>query len=93
MNILVAAMMLLQTENIYTSYPVFGDKEPGLYTDKRVNTVTDKGLVRELIVQCVNDQEGILVHDTIANEFCDSGNRCHARLSTAISRTCNGAQN
>lgn len=90
MSFLLATAMLLSSGDIYTSYPVFGDKEPGYYSDKRVNTVTDKGLVRELIVQCGRENEGILVHDVIGDVFCDSKDTCHSTLSAAIRGTCRG---
>ncbi len=93
MNLLLGAALLLASsaatnEGIYTSYPIFGDSEPVRYSDKRVSVITDKGLVRELIVQCSKDREGIVVHDYISEVFCDSKNACHGSLVTAINRTC-----
>ncbi len=85
----------LAQENIYTSYPAFGDEEPYSYNDKRIAAITEKGLVRELIIQCKKNKddtilEGIMVHDHINNVFCDSKNECHASLAQAINHTCGG---
>lgn len=77
-----------QRNNIYTAQPIFGDQQPYSYNDRRVNTIIEKGLVRELIVQCSKEMEGIMVHDHISNVYCDSKNECHKSLSRAIDRTC-----
>jgi len=92
MKSIITIALLLGSGDIYTSYPVFGDNEPSLYKDKRVNVVRDKGLVRELTVQCTPKLDGILIHDVISNQFCDSKNQCHSKLTTAIRKTCEGAQ-
>ncbi len=74
--------------DIYTAYPLLGDNEPFSYPDKRVSTVIEKGLVRELIIQCTKETEGIMVHDHISSVFCDSNNECHSTLRAAINATC-----
>ena len=83
----VSTVLLLAASEIYTSYPVFGDEEPGHYANSRVHAVTDNGLMRELIVSC-GREEGILVHDTVSDLFCDSKNKCHKSLTRAIASTC-----
>ncbi len=89
MSFLIATLMMMgQGQDIYTSYPAFGDKDPFSYNNERVLAVTDKGLVRELIVQCTKQTEGIMFHDIASDTFCDSKNKCHKTLSRAISGTC-----
>jgi len=87
MGILITTLCLIASDEIYTAYPAFGDKEPAFYQDNRVKAVADKGITRELIVQCRNG-EGVMVHDVVNDIYVDSKNRDHNSLSAAIRGTC-----
>ncbi|MEL7487449.1 MAG: hypothetical protein AAGJ87_09580 [Pseudomonadota bacterium] len=73
---------------VYTAYPVFGDKEPALYGDPRIEVVQDFALFRELIVSCKNG-EAVIRHHKIDNIFEDSRLQPHSTLSRAIAASCN----
>ena len=89
MGLLATAALLMASDVVYSAYPVFGDKEPRYYNDARVNVVIDRGAVRELIVSCGGGElEGVLIHDTLGDAFCDAKGDCHTSLGTAIARTC-----
>ena len=88
MNLLISAFLLVSSGDVYTAYPALGDKIQNTYQDQRVLTITDKGIVRELIVACSDGTEGIMVHDVVEDTFCDSKLTCHKSLGTAIAQTC-----
>lgn len=87
MAILTTALALLASGDIYSSYPVFGDKDPAFYRDARVLVVTDRGPTRELIIQC-REGEGVLLHDVAGDVYVDAKDRSHASLGGAIAGTC-----
>ncbi len=88
MGMIAASLWLLASGEIYTSYPAFGDEIEEQYRNSRVEAVVDKGIVRELIIDCGSGAEGVMVHDVVGDVFCDSKDQCHEGLSTAIERTC-----
>lgn len=88
MSVLLSVVAIAAAGEIYTSYPGLGDEDHNGYNDKRIEVVADKGIVRELIVNCGNGA-GILNHDVIDNLFCDAQHRCSGSLQSAIKNTCN----
>lgn len=87
MGLSMTLLALLASNEVYTSYPAFGDKEPDFYNNSKIQMVRDNGLTRELTVKCA-DADGIVIHSVIDQTFVDAKNRSHTTLAKAINGTC-----
>ena len=66
---------------VFTDYPVF------VKPNVRIEAITDRGPIDELIVRC-GTGSAILAYSKIERVFCTPSRGCTPELETAIARTC-----
>ena len=74
----------------YTAYPGFGDVRPPAPAPtarSRVEAMTDKGPIVELIVRC-RAGTAILSYSKIERVFCSPKLHCAPQLATVVARAC-----
>ena len=53
-----------------------------------VETVIDRGLVKELLVSCLDARESVVRHAPLDQAWCDDKNVCHRTLDAAVRASC-----